>query len=69
MKRFPSKNQLLKDIIKEAIKVQIKAVRNQYPEIADFTITYDASSKQFKYTGLTLEQIKTLPGITETNNS
>lgn len=56
---------IMRSIMLEAIEVQKKAVREQYPEIVDFDITYDSSAQKFQYKGLTFEQIKTLPGITE----
>lgn len=31
----------------------------------DFDIQYDYTSNEFQYTGLTRDQIKTLPGVSE----
>lgn len=64
MKNF-NKNDLMKEIISLAIGKQKKYVRSHYPEVTDFDIKYDHTDRKFQYTGLTHDQIKTLPGISE----
>lgn len=66
--KMPSSDDLMKTIIKKAIKVQKESVHHQYPDILDFDITYDFKENKFRYIGLTLEQIKTLPGVSQTKD-
>lgn len=64
--KFPTAAEMMKMVMKDAVRIQKEFVRKHYPEVADFDITYDNTTKQFQYSGLTKEQIKTLPGVTET---